>query len=63
MLEPIKRVGNRVVLDGFDPCAILLNNDLSGGVPDILRSIEQVVVPPLHAGWATRRKRTISPLR
>ncbi|MGB8857567.1 MAG: glutamate--cysteine ligase [Burkholderiales bacterium] len=56
MLEPIKRSGNRVGLDGFDPCAVLLNNDLSGGVPDILRNIEQIIVPPLHAGWATRRK-------
>ena len=55
-LEPVKRKGNRLGLDGFDPCAILLNNDLSGGVPDILRNLEQMVVPPLHAGWATRKK-------
>jgi glutamate--cysteine ligase len=56
LLEPIQRKGNRVGLEGFDPCAVLLNNDLSAGVPAILRGIEQPVVPPLAAGWSTRRK-------
>jgi glutamate--cysteine ligase len=56
LLEPVKRVGNRLVLDGFDSCAVLLNNDLSGGIPDILKDIEQNLIPPLHAGWSTRRK-------
>ena len=56
LLEPVKRVKNRLVLDGFDSCAVLLNNDLSGGIPEILRAIEQNLIPPLHAGWATRRK-------
>jgi len=56
LLEPIVRRGNRAGLDGFDPCAVLLNNDLSGGIPQILRGIEQPVVPPLVAGWTTRRK-------
>jgi glutamate--cysteine ligase len=56
LLEPVQRKGNRVGLEGFDPCAILLNNDLSGGIPGILRGIEQPVVPPIVAGWAVRRK-------
>lgn len=55
-LEPIIRKGNRAGLDGFDPCAVLVNNDLSAGVPAVLRGIEQPVVPPLAAGWTTRRK-------
>ena len=55
-LEPIQRRGNRVGVEGFDPCAVLLNNDLSGGIPAILRGIEQPVVPPVVAGWSTRRK-------
>ena len=41
LLEPLKRKGNRVVLDGFDPCAVLVNNDLSGGVPAVLQGLEQ----------------------
>ncbi|HZV98092.1 MAG TPA: glutamate--cysteine ligase [Methylophilaceae bacterium] len=56
LLEPVKRQGNRIVLDGFDSCAVLLNNDLSAGIPDILKNLEQSLIPPLHAGWATRRK-------
>ncbi|MBM3341443.1 MAG: glutamate--cysteine ligase [Betaproteobacteria bacterium] len=55
-LEPLKRVGNRVGVEGFDPCVVLLNNDLSAGIPDILRNTEQPLFPPLHAGWAVRRK-------
>jgi glutamate--cysteine ligase len=35
----------------------LLNNDLSAGVPGVLDHLhEQYVLPPLHAGWVTRRK-------
>lgn len=56
LLEPVQRKGNRLVLDNFDSCAILLNNDLSGGIPEILQNLEQSLIPPLHAGWATRRK-------
>ena len=55
-LEPLKRSGNRLGLDGFDPCVVLLNNDLSAGIPEVLRNLEQPLFPPLHAGWAVRRK-------
>jgi len=57
LLEPIERNGQRVEVQGFDPCAILLNNDLSAGIPDVLKGIEgQKIIPPLHAGWSVRRK-------
>ena len=47
----------RLGLKDFDPCTILLNNDLSAGVPGILEDLhEQYLLPPLHAGWAMRRK-------
>lgn len=55
-LEPLQRTGNRLHVADFDPCVVLLNNDLSAGVPEILQNLEQTVLPPLHAGWATRRK-------
>jgi glutamate--cysteine ligase len=56
-IEPLVRKAGRVGVEGFDPCAVLLNNDLSAGIPDILRDLDdQVLVPPLHAGWAVRRK-------
>lgn len=57
LFEPLIRNGNRLTLaDDFDPCMILLNNDLSAGIPDILKNLDQPVFPPLHAGWAVRRK-------
>ncbi len=55
-LEPLVRNGNRVAVDDFSPCLVLLNNDLSAGRPPILEGLEQEVMPPLHAGWSTRRK-------
>ncbi len=55
-LEPLRRDGNRLKVGTFDPCVVLLNNDLSGGVPAILQGLEQTVLPPVLAGWATRRK-------
>lgn len=57
LFEPLVRNGNRVGVEGFDPCAILLNNDMSAGIPEILRGLSgQHVMPPLHAGWSVRRK-------
>jgi glutamate--cysteine ligase len=57
LLEPLIRKGARLGVAGFDPCAILLNNDLSAGVPALLQGLsEQHLIPPLHAGWHVRRK-------
>jgi glutamate--cysteine ligase len=55
-LEPLERRGNRLAVNGFDPCVVLLNNDLSSGAPEILMNLEQALLPPLHAGWTVRRK-------
>jgi glutamate--cysteine ligase len=56
-LEPLIRTKHRLVLKDFDPCTILLNNDLSAGVPGILEELhEQFLLPPLHASWSVRRK-------
>ena len=56
-LEPLLRSKRRLGLKDFDPCTILLNNDLSAGIPKVLEGLhEQYLLPPLHAGWAVRRK-------
>ena len=56
-LEPVVRTKRRLGLKDFDPCTILLNNDLSAGAPGILEELhEQFLLPPLHAGWSVRRK-------
>lgn len=56
-LEPLLRTGNQVsVGDGFTPCMILLNNDLSSGRPAILENLDQAIIPPLSLGWSNRLK-------
>ncbi len=56
-LEPLVRTRGRLGTKDFDPCTILLNDDLTDGVPDILEGLhEQYLLPPLHATWTQRRK-------
>jgi glutamate--cysteine ligase len=56
-LEPLVRTRGRLGLKNFDPCTILLNNDLTEGLPPVLEHLhEQYLLPPLHAGWPVRRK-------
>jgi len=57
LLEPLVRTRGRLGLKDFDPCTILLNNDLSTGAPRSIQYLhEQYLLPPLHAGWHVRRK-------
>ena len=55
-LNPLTRDGNKLTIGTHTPCFILLNNDLSSGVPDILKNLDQPVAPPTSMGWVTRRK-------
>lgn len=56
-IEPAQRTRYRIGLAHFEPCTILLNHDLSEGVPGILEDLhEQYLLPPLQAGWTVRRK-------
>ena len=58
-LEPVLRNKGRIGVKDFDPCTILLNNDLEAGIPGILEDLhQQYLLPPLHASWAVRRKST-----
>ena len=57
VVEPLLRTRGRLGLKNFDPCTILLNDDLSAGLPPVLQHLhEQYLLPPLHAGWTVRRK-------
>jgi glutamate--cysteine ligase len=59
VLEPVIRSAKRLGLKDFDPCTILLNNELSKGVPGILEELnEQFLLPPLHGSGSIRRKST-----
>jgi glutamate--cysteine ligase len=56
VLEPLQRINHRLAVDNYTPPLILLNNDLSAGVPDILQGLDQTIMPPLKAGWYSRLK-------
>lgn len=52
----LKRENNRIGIDNFNPDIILLNNDLSEGIPEILQNVIQPVMPPAELGWSQRLK-------
>jgi glutamate--cysteine ligase len=56
--ELLVNKNNMLTYDGFTPDAILLNNDLSDGIPDILDNIVQPILPDKNLGW-TKRSKTI----
>ncbi|KTD48637.1 glutamate--cysteine ligase [Legionella rubrilucens] len=56
LIEPIIRDNNRLGLRDFNPCLLVLNNDLSTGVPDSLKGLEQRIVPTAKLGWSSRLK-------
>jgi glutamate--cysteine ligase len=55
-LERIQRINNELVLEDFVPEFILLNNDLSDGIPTILQNLQQPIMPPAELGWSQRLK-------
>lgn len=55
-LDKLVRTGNQVSLPNFDPCLLVLNNDLSAGIPEILQDLQQPIVPSPNLGWFRRLK-------
>ena len=55
-VEPLVRQDDTLSAAGFIPDLVLLNNDLSGGIPEILLNVAQPVVPPPELGWSQRLK-------
>lgn len=55
-LHPVQRDGNRVHCQEYDADLLFLNNDLSGGTPEILKGLDQFLTPPLALGWSNRLK-------
>jgi len=45
-----------IYADGWQPDLILLNCDLSSGIPQVLRETTQVIIPSPHLGWHSRSK-------
>lgn len=55
-IETVVRKNNHIGLQDFTPDVILLNNDLSDGIPEILQNLNQPIVPPAELGWSQRLK-------
>jgi len=55
-LETIIREENRIGLKNFKPDIVLLNNDLTEGIPEILQHLQQPIIPPAELGWHQRLK-------
>lgn len=55
-VHPLERDGDDLYVGGVRPCAFLLNNDLSAGVPDILKACTQPIIPATERGWHVRTK-------
>jgi glutamate--cysteine ligase len=56
IIDPVIRKNNKIMLEGYIPDLILLNNDLSSGRPSLLDGIEQILTPPINMGWSNRLK-------
>lgn len=55
-LHALERTQNRLHIEDFIPDVVLLNNDLSAGIPSILQNIAQPILPPAELGWSQRLK-------
>ena len=55
-LESLVREGGRLKVGDQFPDLLLLNNDLSSGIPQLLQDIEQPLFPPAELGWHQRLK-------
>lgn len=54
--ERLLRENDHLQLNDFMPDVVLLNNDLSDGIPAILQNLKQALIPPAELGWSQRLK-------
>ncbi len=52
----VERKGDLLIADGWSADLYLLNNDLSGGIPEILKKLDRPLIPAPYGGWHTRIK-------
>lgn len=53
---PVERTEDCLHVNGFKPCLVVLNNDLSTGIPVILEGVKQRIRPNPRLGWSSRLK-------
>ncbi|MDX2083422.1 MAG: glutamate--cysteine ligase [Rickettsiales bacterium] len=56
-LHPVIEKSEKITtLAGFEPDLIILNNDLTSGIPEILKNISTPIIPSPKLGWFQRKK-------
>lgn len=56
-LHPLQKISQKIsTRDGFVPDFIVLNHDLTDGIPEILRDIATPIDPAPNLGWHSRTK-------
>ncbi len=56
-LHPVVKMDNKIAtIEGFITDLIILNNDLTDGIPEILQDLETPIIPPSMMGWHNRTK-------
>ena len=55
-VEPLLRKDDKIYIADFCPDLVLLNNDLSDGIPPILQNLKIPLIPPAELGWSQRLK-------
>lgn len=56
-LHKIVNENNKIITqEGFTPDIIILNNDLTDGIPQILKNVTTPIIPSVNIGWHSRTK-------
>lgn len=56
-LVKLRKINGRIqTIDGFEADLIVLNNDLTDGIPEILQNLETPINPSINLGWFKRTK-------
>ena len=50
------RKNDYLIYKDYSPDIIILNNDLSNGIPEILNGVKQPILPDKNMGWSNRSK-------
>ena len=56
ILQSLTRENAVLKVGDFVPDVVLLNNDLSDGIPEILKNLALPIIPPAELGWSQRLK-------
>lgn len=55
-IEPLLRKDDKLGVADFFPSLVLLNHDLTGGIPPLLKGLKQRLLPSAELGWGNRLK-------